>query len=135
MDWSPCKRFFDILKFSWMYQNRILAMTFIRPTALPNAHLLDMEACAKFDSDHIFYTVSVTGQSGKWFHNLVHQKLNQYSDLATNKWILQCKKWASRHLKPLSGAGEGNQPWSFTLNHNHIQYEWFFEWSITFYDR
>ena len=47
-----------------MYQNRIFAMTFIRPTALPYAHLLDMEACAKYVSDHIFYMVSVTGQSG-----------------------------------------------------------------------
>ena len=38
---------------------RKLAMTFIRPTALPYAHLFDVDACSKFVSDYIFYTVSI----------------------------------------------------------------------------
>ena len=36
---------------------RKLAMTFIRPTALPYAHLFDVDACSKFVSDYIFYKV------------------------------------------------------------------------------
>ena len=39
--------------------NRKTAMTFLRPTALPYAHLFDVDACAKFVSDHIFYVVGL----------------------------------------------------------------------------
>jgi hypothetical protein len=30
-------------------------MTFVKPTVLPYAHLFDVDACAKYVSDYIFY--------------------------------------------------------------------------------
>ncbi len=35
---------------------RKLAMTYLKPTVLPFAHLFDVDACAKFVSDYLFYT-------------------------------------------------------------------------------
>ena len=38
-------------------------MTYIKPTVLPFAHLFDIDACAKFVSDYIFYCPSEEAKS------------------------------------------------------------------------
>ena len=38
--------------------NHIYSLATIKPTVLPYAHLFDIDACAQFVSDYIFYTPS-----------------------------------------------------------------------------